>query len=190
MRVQLVIPAFLTLILILIAAPGRTLEMPRLLADVAPGGGSDLQIQPPGDFIQAGGRLLFSTLGSPYGDEGILWSTDGTEEGTVMISSSLCPSGCTGIHPLGMVGDVALLAPAVDTGSLRLWRSDGTAAGTYPLTGPLQVLSGAAFPPQSVRGSLLFVACDDSAGCEIWRSDGTREGTGIVKDVYPGPFGS
>ena len=188
MRVQLVIPAFLTLILI--AAPGRTLEKPRLLADIAPGGASDLQIQPPGDFIQAGGRLLFSTPSSSYGDEGVLWSTDGTEEGTVMISSSLCPSGCTGIRPLGMVGDVALLAPAVDTGSLRLWRSDGTAAGTYPLTGPLQILSGDAFPPQNVRGSLLFAACDDSAGCEIWRSDGTPEGTGIVKDVYPGPFGS
>jgi ELWxxDGT repeat protein len=188
MRVHLGIPVFLTLTLI--AAPGRTLEKPRLLVDIAPGGAPDAQLSQPGDFIRVGNRLLFSTLGSQAGDEGILWSTDGTEEGTVMVSSSLCSSGCTGIRPLGTVGDVALLAPSVDTGSLRLWRSDGTPAGTFPLTGPLQILSGGTWMPTNVRGFLLLVACDEATGCEIWRSDGTVEGTGIVKDIYPGPFGS
>jgi ELWxxDGT repeat protein len=188
MRVQLGIPVFLTLTLI--AAPGRTLEKPRLLADIAPGGISDAQLPSLGDFIQVGGRLLFSTPGSRNGDEGILWSTDGTAAGTEMVSSSLCPGECTGIRPLGTMGNVALLVPSVDTGSLRLWRSDGTPEGTYPLTGPLQILLGEGLTPQNVHGFLLFAACDASAGCEIWRSDGTPEGTGIVKDLYPGPFGS
>ncbi|HEY4562622.1 MAG TPA: hypothetical protein VIJ36_06565, partial [Thermoanaerobaculia bacterium] len=183
MRVQLVISSLLTLALV--AAPGRALEKPQLLADIVRGGDPDAALSSPRDFIQAGSRLLFSTLG--YGDEGILWSTDGTAAGTMMVSSSLCPTGCTGIHPVGTVGNVALLAPRADTASFRLWRSDGTPAGTYPLTGRLDVLSdGVRIAP----GLLLFAGCDDSSGCEIWRSDGTVEGTGIVKDVYPGPFGS
>src|SRR3954451_16419261 len=178
MRVQLVIPTLLTLAVI--AAPGRALEKPRLLADVVPGGDPDAALSSPRDFIQAGSRLLFSTLG--YGDEGILWSTDGTAAGTGMVSSSLCPVGCTGIHPGGSVGNVALLAPRADTASFRLWRSDGTPAGTYPLTGRLDVLSdGVRIAP----GFLLFGGFD-ATGCKLWRSDGTVEGTGIVKDVsYP-----
>lgn len=180
MRVQLVIPILLTLTLV--TAPGRALEKPRLLADIVPGGAPDAQLSSPGDFIRIGGRLLFFTLGSQSGDEGILWSTDGTAAGTEMVSSSLCPSGCTGIRPVGTVGNVALLAPRADTASFGLWRSDGTPAGTYPLTGRLDVLSdGVRIAP----GFLLFAACDD-AGCELWRSDGTPGGTGIVKDVsYP-----
>src|SRR4051812_12736888 len=97
MRVQLVISSLLTLVLV--AAPGRALEKPQLLADIVRGGDPDAPLSSPGDFIQAGSRLLFSTLG--YGDEGILWSTDGTAAGTGMVSSSLCPVGCTGIHPVG-----------------------------------------------------------------------------------------
>jgi len=185
MRVQLVIPTLLTLILI--TAPGRALEKPRLLADIVPGGAPDAQLSSPGDFIPVGGRLLFSSLGSRNGDEGILWSTDGTAAGTEMVSSSLCPGECTGIRTVGTVGNVALLAPRADFTSFRLWRSDGTPAGTYPLTGRLDVLSDGV---QIAPGFLLFAACDDAAGCELWRSDGTPEGTGIVKDIYPGPFGS
>lgn len=187
MRVHFGIPALLTLTLTLVAAPGQTLEKPRLLADIVPGGAPDAQLSSPGDFIQAGSRLLFSTLGIQNEDEGILWSTDGTAAGTEMVSSSLCPTGCTGIHPVGSVGNVALLAPRADIASFRLWRSDGTPAGTYPLTGRLDLLSDGV---QIAPGFLLFAACDDAAGCELWRSDGTPEGTGIVKDIYPGPFGS
>jgi ELWxxDGT repeat protein len=180
MRAQLGISAFLTLILM--TAPGRTLEKPLLLADVVPGGAPDAQLPSPGDFIRVGGRLLFSTPGTQNEDEGILWSTDGTPAGTAMVSSSLCPSGCTGIRPVGIVGNVALLAPRADIISFSLWRSDGTPAGTYPLTGPLDVLSdGVRIAP----GFLLFAGCD-AAGCELWRSDGTPGGTGIVKNaIYP-----
>src|SRR5262249_45404657 len=156
-------PALLTLTLILAAARGQTLEKPRLLADIVPGGDPDAQLSSPGDFIPAGSRLLFSTLG--YGDEGILWSTDGTAAGTQMGSSSLCPTGCTGIPPVGTVGNVVLLAPRADIASFRLWRSDGTPAGTYPLTGRLDVVSDGV---QIAPGFLLFVACDDAAGCELW----------------------
>src|SRR3954453_11836317 len=119
MRGRLVIPTLLTLALL--AAPGRALEKPRLLADVVPDGDPDAALSSPRDFIQAGSRLLFSTLG--YGDEGILWRTDGRAAGTMMVSSSLFPTGCTGIHPVGTVGNVALLAPRADTASFRLWRS-------------------------------------------------------------------
>lgn len=181
---------WIVLVILLSAAPGRTLERPRLLADIVPGGAADTQISSPGEFIQVGGRLLFSTLGSRNGDEAILWSTDGTAAGTVMVASGLCPFFCLSVHPLGSVGDVALLAAQSENGASRLWRSDGTADGTFPLDGPAQILLDDTRAAQSVRGSLLFPACDDAAGCEIWRSDGTREGTAIVKDLYPGPFGS
>jgi ELWxxDGT repeat protein len=184
-------PAVLIVLAILLSATsGRTLEKPRLLADVVPGDASGVQLSLPGDFIRVNGRLLFSTLGSRNGDEGILWSTDGTAAGTVMVSSALCPSPCTAIRPLGTVGDVALLAGISESGGSRLWRSDGTPEGTFLLPGPLTILSDDTRIAQNLPGFLLFVACDDATGCEIWRSDGTREGTEVVSDIYPGLFGS
>jgi ELWxxDGT repeat protein len=78
----------------------------------------------------------------------------------------------------------------------ELWRTDGTADGTYLVKDINPELDGA--PPLSsvptllvnLDGTLLFYANDGVTGSELWRSDGTPEGTMLVEDINPGANGS
>lgn len=65
----------------------------------------------------------------------------------------------------------------------QLWRTDGTPAGTIPLTG------GVAGPLTAV-GDLVFFMGSDANGEELWRTDGTVGGTFRVADINPGPSSS
>jgi ELWxxDGT repeat protein len=65
----------------------------------------------------------------------------------------------------------------------ELWRSDGTAAGTYMVSdiwagpqssGPRNLTSAGSF--------IYFTAAKDSTGRQLWRSDGTAAGTMVVKE--------
>ena len=186
------------LLAVLAAAPARSAEAPRLLADlntrpVPPETVNAPRIQ---GFFELGNHLLFSTASYSSDDEGILWSTDGTPEGTEVVSSTICPTPCGGIQPLGKLGNVTLLAAGHSDGGYtvpqQLWRTDGTPSGTSPLTPRLTGISNAIFVqgPSPEGGLLYFVGCRPEDGCEIWRSDGTRAGTGVVKDLVPGRFSS
>lgn len=79
----------------------------------------------------------------------------------------------------------------------ELWRSDGSALGTFLLrdvcpgscsgvtAGHSAVLSlGAAL------GQVFFAGNDGVHGAELWRSDGTALGTRMVADIRPGAVGS
>jgi ELWxxDGT repeat protein len=72
--------------------------------------------------------------------------------------------------------------------SEKLWRSDGTVAGT-------SVISAAPLPenvmaPLVVLGNrLVFAKNDQATGTEIWTSDGTAAGTHILGDFAPGADG-
>ena len=99
-----------------------------------------------------------------------------------------------GSEPSGFVAlpDGTVLFAASDPEHGReLWRSDGTAAGTYRVrdiyAGPLS--SG---PEGFVvwDGVAYFAARDADHGLELWRSDGTEAGTFLVHDIQPGPAGS
>ena len=64
----------------------------------------------------------------------------------------------------------------------EVWRTDGTAAGTFLLK---DVCPGACSPfPRSLTGSngLLYFLVDGTQGPALWRSDGTPGGTLLVKD--------
>jgi ELWxxDGT repeat protein len=74
---------------------------------------------------------------------------------------------------------------------LEVWRTDGTAAGTYRLTDVCPGSCGS--NPTSFalfRGQLYFQADDGSSGLELWRTDGTPGGERRVRDLCPGPCGS
>ncbi|MEO8195696.1 MAG: ELWxxDGT repeat protein [Thermoanaerobaculia bacterium] len=75
----------------------------------------------------------------------------------------------------------------------ELWRSDGTALGTFLV---LDICKGSCGSRNSwqglfadLGGTLLFVANDGVHGLELWRSDGTALGTSLVTDLEPG-YGS
>ena len=77
--------------------------------------------------------------------------------------------------------------------SARLWRTDGTRAGTVLVKELPPVPAG--FPAfdhyLSVAGDTLYwTPLAPGLGRELWRSDGTPEGTVLAQDIVPGPTGS
>jgi len=168
---------FLTL-----TASSAAAEMPRLLKDIATRP-SLIDAVPglPESFVQVNDRLLFSTPSGELADGGALWSTDGTTAGTRLVSSTLCPFPCRAIVPLATWPGGALLEAQEDdfrgfAASKRLWRTDGTPAGTTPLTARLAPDGFEAFVPGPTPGAGLFYFTD-CFRCQLWRTDGTLPGT-------------
>ena len=136
------------------------------------------------DAAAVGNELVF-TQTSPMGSPGSIWVSDGTAGATVQLhdfpyglgyglwNSSLTPSG----------GALYFLATN-DIGP-QLWKTDGTVAGTIPLT-TANAGSGALNPSNLVDmgGKLYFLANDPANGQEaLWSSDGTVSGTNVITDL-------
>lgn len=133
-----------------------------------------------GDEPFLGGRVGGLLYFFRYGGEGWqLWATGGTAAGTRPVASLPAPerAATTAAHG-GLFFFVTGRragpgnAPRID---LKLWRSDGTAAGTRLLGD----LPGSVRGLRSTRGGLLLFAGD-----ELWVSDGTRSGT---HPLFPPP---
>ena len=149
----------------------------------------------PGDFIEFNGSLFFRANDGSNGSEP--WKSDGTAAGTVLFkdinptSTGSLPDNFTEVNG-------SLFFRASDgTNGTELWKSDGTAAGTVLVK---DIFPGAAtsFPRNltEVNGSLFFTADDGlqsngfEGNVELWTSDGTATGTVLVKDIFPGNYGS
>ena len=147
----------------------------------------------PSGFFELGGRLFFSTASPDSLDQGILWSTDGSSRGTVQVSASLCVAHCMEITPLATGNGLAWLRISTGVSAsevfYRLARTDGTAAGTYVVTGLLS--NDPYFHPLEVHllpgaAPAFFSAC--SGHCALWWSDGSRSGTGPFPGADGRPF--
>jgi ELWxxDGT repeat protein len=181
------------LLMALAARLGGAAEVPRLLADIntkppAPDPSANPPL--PLGFFQIGDRLFFSTADANSEDEGVLWSTDGTLAGTEAVSSTLCPSPCGGITPVATLGGGVVLKAGRATGVFapwRLWRTDGTAAGTVPLTETLISLDSETLVegPSPGSGLLFFAGCRQDRTCALWRTDGTPSGTAPLPGLVP-----
>jgi ELWxxDGT repeat protein len=72
----------------------------------------------------------------------------------------------------------------------ELWRSDGTALGTFLVRDLCPGTCGTRFPAWNAIAALgnrvLFAADDGVHGVELWISDGTAVGTSLVADLVPG----
>jgi ELWxxDGT repeat protein len=154
-----------------------------MVKDIDPRRGDNFTSAEPQDFLTVGGRLFFTTLGF-----GGVWVTDGTPG-----SLRHLPALCEDCSPPRFVGSARGLAFWLDSashqGDLVLVRSDGTRAGTFPLTSALSIEieepSLESYP--TLAGNLYFPACGASA-CSLWRTDGTREGTRPAVNLGRGRF--
>jgi ELWxxDGT repeat protein len=72
------------------------------------------------------------------------------------------------------------------TGVYELWANDGLGGQNIFLTNTLYYSDYLI----TVGNTAYFVAGDFTTGYELWKSDGTVAGTGLVKDIYPGDYGS
>jgi ELWxxDGT repeat protein len=161
--------------------PGGTTRV----TDVNPGTGN----AGPAELTPLGSRILFRAYEADHGYE--LWATDGTAAGTALVKD-LLPGPASGFN-LGrphaftdLDGQLVFLANDGSYG-FRVWRSDGTTAGTVPVAD----LGGVTFPVSvfyagswaSAGGRLFFLGYILPQGLELWSTDGTAAGTGLVKEM-------
>jgi ELWxxDGT repeat protein len=116
-----------------------------------------------------------------------LWRTDGTSVTQVVDAGGApAPDGFN----LTDVNGTLYYVKRVSTKGYDLWRTDGTAAGTF------RVLQGDASGSSSIgltirqlasfNGRLMFQAWDHLHGFELWTSDGTATGTVLLMDLRTG----
>jgi ELWxxDGT repeat protein len=155
----------------------------------------------PGNLFPWQGKLFFAAAQAASGREP--WVTDGTASGTQLLAD-VCPGSCSsspqfyaGLGGLVLFG-VSPGIPILENGQ-QLWRSDGTRAGTFPLTDlTVTIITGGASraPVGVAGGQIFFRACPTNPatpGCRLWSSDGTPGGTrpvpGFGTDTQPQPDG-
>ncbi len=132
----------------------------------------------PTPVVSIGGKGVFLV-----GDEGELWSSDGTAAGTVLLARGpqFNQSGAPAAR-------IAYLGEAISPGVFRFWATDGTPAGTVPISPTLRRL---ARPLHNVflilpGSDRLYFAGRDALGTELWTANGTPGGTRRIVDLTSG----
>lgn len=145
-----------------------------LVTDVDPGP----ETSGPFGLALGDSRAYFQADDGTTGNE--LWVYEGAGTETTLVKD-LNLGGDSGVQG-GMlaVGDTAYFGGDNGTGR-RLWKSNGTAAGTLQVSSqPFVDVSGLV-----AMGGKLFFSGLTAAGAELWVSDGTALGTMMLKDIGP-----
>lgn len=99
-------------------------------------------------------------------------------------------SGSNGSSPRYITefnGEIYFQAVEITPSFRKLYKSNGTSAGTQLIAGNLN--SGAGYSPESLyvmNGELFFTASVSGLGTELYKTDGTDAGTVLIKDVRTG----
>jgi len=149
-----------------------------------------------------GNQLLFFGNGDAdiFSTNFELWTTDGTEAGTHIVQDiapgvngsipdeSVWDNGSGSYRPF-IMDSLLYFTASSPIRTYGLWRSNGTAAGTYNVNSTVTFGAGGPFHyPYFCRlGNILYFAASTPAGDnELWRTDGTAAGTFRVKNISPG----
>lgn len=132
-------------------------------------------------------RVFYRT---EYGGlHGYLYSTNGTPAGTRIVTSESILNLASDYNPLVAMGSnlYYIATPPGRDVVPRIWRSDGTEAGTVPVIESRE--DGVLVRGDMFAGSrfLFFLGSAEESGLELWRTDGTATGTTLVQDITPGP---
>jgi len=165
-----------------------------MVADINPGpAGCDCQ-----NFQVVNGKVLFTAEHPDYGKE--LWVTDGTAEGTALLKDIFDGAGASmesfanGEDYFYVFDDVLYFSAENSTAGQELWRSDGTAAGTFMVknistfTNSFKHSRPSEF--EAHQGKLYFAADNQNDGRELYVTDGTAAGTRLVKNINSGSSSS
>jgi ELWxxDGT repeat protein len=154
-----------------------------LLQDVWPGGSSS----DPREVTTVGSQAFFRASDGTHGAE--LWATDGTAAGTRLVkdlapgSADSLPLSSTQYLFTSLGGHLLFYAPAAGA---TFWTSDGTGAGTQPLTASsgswpyVDVVSSSTDSFGVAAGRLFFRGAFYPS---IWVTDGSTAGSYKVLDV-------
>lgn len=160
----------------------------QLLKDINPAGDGIFPYSPFSMTVMDG-IVYFAADDGVHGEE--LWRSDGTADGTWMVSDSA--SGAASSYPYELTpvnGKLYYSATGEYEDGGELWVSDGTAEGTAMVANINQAWSGASSHPTHItpfNGKIIFSANDGVHGAELWISDGIPGGeTVMVKDIFPG----
>ncbi|HET9229553.1 MAG TPA: hypothetical protein VFR31_22925, partial [Thermoanaerobaculia bacterium] len=104
---------------------------------------------------------------------GHILRTDGTKPGTRIVTSE-GPFACAGGVQSGVLGDAILFAGYTPESGCKLWRTDGSEAGT-------RQVSDVGVSYLAAAGGRVFF----TSGSGLWRSDGAAAGTVLVRS-FPG----
>ena len=118
-----------------------------------------------------------------------LYKTDGTTAEPVFVKSISDSHQSVEESFVGQLENIHFFTVTTQAHGRELWRSDGTAEGTYMLKDifegtedGVQNTAGAAFD-----GHFYFSArSSENVGSELWHTDGTETGTVMVKDINVG----
>ena len=109
----------------------------------------------------------------------LLWRSDGTPAGTVIVKDVALEDEPTGPGPIIPFGNFALFFAFTPEQGQELWRTDGTAAGTTLVK---EVAPGPSYETRLettvvLQSGLLFTVIHSYERKELWFSDGTAAGT-------------
>ena len=177
-----------------------------LLKDILPGStGGQPNSSSPKNLITVGSSVFFQASDGKGGVD--LWKTDGTSAGTVLVkhilSGNPSPNDNKTIIPAPDLQNMSvqngILMFMADDGvdGPELWRSDGTAVGTFMVrdinptfAANASYQSAPQFTAAPGGVTAFFTGFDVAHGYELWASDGTAATTGIVADINPGSLNS
>ncbi len=149
----------------------------------------------PMNFCVYNSNLYFKADAGNSGNEGELWMTDGTTNGTVLVKN-IYPTGDAQANHLNVLNGKLYFTAIDGINGSELWTSDGTTNGTTLLK-DINPGSSSSYGDlfTMFNNKLYFQADDGTDGFELWVTDGTALGTILLKDInlgsgdsYPGYF--
>jgi ELWxxDGT repeat protein len=155
----------------------------------------DISLAASSPSVSAGRAVTFNNRAYIVVDDGVhgeeLWSTDGTNAGTVLVRDINPGPAGSSIFGLTIVGSSLFFSADDGAHGWELWRSDGTPQGTV-LVKDIAPGADTSLPSDfaAVNNVLYFSAIHPSTGRELWKSDGSAANTVLVADLMPGSSGS